>query len=209
MAEWESPQQAHGADQSGSPSGDTPDQGPAASPAPAPVRLEDLPALTAAHPVLISDDDFDLMLLFKLVLERIGLTVIATPLAKSALYVCQTAPISLLTTDVMKPEMSGFELLVRLRSDPATAEIPVLFVSAYREDQVIDRAYRLGAQAYLSKPVSIPDYLETVKNLLLHHGHWQIPPSYDPAVFAALTRTDVSYATGPGLVRVMTTRVAQ
>lgn len=214
MADWESPQQAHSADQGGSPSGDTPDGRPAASPAPdstaqVPVRLEDLPALTAAHPVLISDDDFDLMLLFKLVLERIGLTVIATPLAKSALYVCQTAPIALLTTDVMKPEMSGFELLVRLRSDPATADIPVLFVSAYREEQVIDRAYRLGAQAYLSKPVSIPDYLETVQNLLLHHGHWQVPSSYDPAVFAALTRTDVTYATGPGLVRVMTTRAAQ
>jgi CheY-like chemotaxis protein len=204
----EPPLDAHEADEdgpvSGSPPGeDSPTQEPRA------VRRGDLPALTAAHPVLISDDDFDLLTLFKLVLERAGLTVIATPLARSALYVCRTAPISLVATNILKPEMSGFELLVRLRADPATESIPVLFVSACREDRLNDRALRLGAQGYLAKPVAIPEYLEAVQSLLLEHGHWQVPPTFDPAVFAALTRTDVQYATGPGLVRVMTTRAGQ
>ncbi|HVO70150.1 MAG TPA: response regulator, partial [Aggregatilineaceae bacterium] len=158
---------------------------------------------------LICDDDFDLLTLFKLVLERAGLTVVATPLARSALYVCRAAAVSLLTTNILKPAMSGFELLVRLRADPATESIPVLFVSACHEDRLTDRALRLGAQGYLSKPVAIPEYLEAVQSLLLEHGHWQVPPTFDPAVFAALTRTDVQYATGPGLVRVMTTRSGQ
>jgi two-component system cell cycle response regulator DivK len=216
MAERELPQPARDADQGGSTSGDVPDCGsgalpvpPECRPEPCPVGLDDLPALTAAHPVLISDDDSDLLLLFKLVLERAGLTVVATPLAKSALYVCQAAPISLLATDIMKPEMSGFELLVRLQTDPATKGIPVLFVSACREDQVTDRAMRLGAQGYLAKPVAVSDYLDTVQRLLVERGHWQRPPAFDPAVLAALTRTDVQYATAPGLVRVMTTRAAQ
>jgi CheY-like chemotaxis protein len=203
MTELEPPLEAHDADEDKPTSGDTPAREPRA------VRREDLPALTAAHPVLICDDDFDLLTLFKLVLERVGLTVVATPLARSALYVCRTAPISLLATNILKPEMSGFELLVRLRADPATKSIPVLFVSACHEDRVTDRALRLGAQGYLAKPVTVPDYLEAVYSLLLEYGHWQRPPTFDPAVFAALTRADVRYATGPGLVRVMTTRAGQ
>ncbi|MCK6408713.1 MAG: two-component system response regulator [Thauera sp.] len=60
---------------------------------------------------------------------------------------------ALILLDVMMPEMDGYEVLARLRADPATRDIPVLFVTALDDDVNEERGLALGAADYLTKPI--------------------------------------------------------
>lgn len=59
----------------------------------------------------------------------------------------------LILLDVMMPEMDGYEVLTRLRADPVTRDIPVLFVTALDDDLDEERGLALGAADYLAKPI--------------------------------------------------------
>lgn len=66
----------------------------------------------------------------------------------------ETQAFDLLLVDLEMPRMDGFELLGRLRADPRTAHLPVV-VETGREDVVaIDRAFRMGATSFVSKPLN-------------------------------------------------------
>jgi len=64
------------------------------------------------------------------------------------------------------PDMSGLELLRRLKADPATATIPVVVVSADATGQQVDTALDAGAVRYLTKPVAVNELLATIDDLL-------------------------------------------
>ena len=137
---------------------------------------DDLPTLTRANPVLLSDDDSIVMDLLRLILERFGLTVVCTPSGEDALAMCRTMPISLVISDVMKPGMDGFTLLKHLRADPATRDIPVMFVSAGSGMQRILAATEAGADDYLIKPVAVREFGDRVCALLTARGRWTVSP---------------------------------
>jgi diguanylate cyclase (GGDEF)-like protein len=111
--------------------------------------------MTVDHPpaVLIVDD------------ERINRTALAELLqhecrvmvakdGPSALQrVAQDGPISLILLDVSMPGMDGYEVLSRLRADPMTADIGVIFITGQTEEQDEERGLLLGAADYVSKPI--------------------------------------------------------
>ncbi len=72
----------------------------------------------------------------------------------------------LILCDVMMPELDGFGLLGRLRSDPATADIPFVFVTASAEKGDLERGRELGADEYVTKPFNLPELLALVKRRL-------------------------------------------
>ncbi len=67
--------------------------------------------------------------------------------------------------DVMMPRMSGFQCLVRLKSDPTTRTIPVLIVTALNEVADMERAREAGADDYITKPVNKVELLQKVRTL--------------------------------------------
>jgi two-component system NtrC family sensor kinase len=69
----------------------------------------------------------------------------------------------LVLLDVMMPEMDGYEVLVRLRKDPATADIPVVFVTALTDADAEERGLALGAADYIAKPIKPPVVLARVR----------------------------------------------
>ena len=73
----------------------------------------------------------------------------ALELAKSALP-------QLILLDVMMPGMTGHEVCAQLKADPATAHIPVIFVTALADEQDEARGFELGAVDYITKPISAP-----------------------------------------------------
>ncbi|GAB6041860.1 response regulator [Endothiovibrio diazotrophicus] len=78
---------------------------------------------------------------------------------EKALTVAARAPgPDLILLDVMMPEMDGYEVCRRLKADPATAAIPVLFVTGHLDPAERDAGLALGALDYLSKPV-VPERL--------------------------------------------------
>lgn len=72
----------------------------------------------------------------------------------------------LVLLDVMMPRMSGFEVCRKLKNDPATAEIPVMMVTALNELGDIERGVEAGTDEFLSKPVNKLELLTRVKSLL-------------------------------------------
>jgi CheY-like chemotaxis protein len=68
--------------------------------------------------------------------------------------------------DVMMPKFDGREVCKRIKADPATAHIPIIFLSARAQDMDVNSGLELGASAYLTKPFDPVDLLETVEKVL-------------------------------------------
>jgi two-component system response regulator len=67
--------------------------------------------------------------------------------------------------DLKLPRISGLEVLRRIRAAPETQALPVVVLTASREDEDLTRAYALGANAYLRKPVDFSEFSEAAKAL--------------------------------------------
>jgi putative two-component system response regulator len=73
----------------------------------------------------------------------------------------------LILLDVMMPMMDGYEVCSKLKSDPSTSSIPVIFITAMHETADITKAFKLGAVDYITKPVRIAELQARVKTHLL------------------------------------------
>ncbi|HEY0477828.1 MAG TPA: response regulator [Kofleriaceae bacterium] len=67
--------------------------------------------------------------------------------------------------DLKLPRVGGLEVLRRIRAAPETRSLPVVILTASREDEDLARAYALGANAYLRKPVDFAEFAEATKAL--------------------------------------------
>lgn len=86
---------------------------------------------------------------------------------EKALSVARKPPLpDLILLDVMMPEMDGYEVCRRLKADPATCDIPVLFVTGHADDDERARGLALGAGGYLSKPLDPEALLTAVADAL-------------------------------------------
>ncbi len=75
-------------------------------------------------------------------------------------------PLDLILLDIMMPGMDGYEVCQRLKRDPKTMNIPVIFVTAKIEMEDEKRGLELGAIDYITKPISPPIVMARVKNHL-------------------------------------------
>jgi len=83
-----------------------------------------------------------------------------------ALKVVAAAPPDLILLDIMMPDMDGFEVMERLKSDPQAASIPVIFVTGKTDDADREKGLALGAAGFITKPVDPDIVLATVKEHL-------------------------------------------
>jgi two-component system, OmpR family, response regulator MtrA len=67
--------------------------------------------------------------------------------------------------DIAMPELDGLEVLTRLRADPATADLPVVLLSARAQESDVARGYQLGASKYVRKPFSPRELRDAVDAL--------------------------------------------
>ena len=74
-------------------------------------------------------------------------------------------PPALILLDLQLPRVSGLEVLRQIRADAATRLLPVVMLTASREDQDLLRSYTLGANAYIRKPVDFMEFTETARTL--------------------------------------------
>jgi CheY-like chemotaxis protein len=118
-----------------------------------PPRGEDPTVKTALRRVLVVEDNLDIRTIVKAALEMVGgLEVRACESGTEALdAVVEFAP-QLVLLDVMMPDMDGPGVLVRLREQPETAALPVVFLTAKTATAEIERLCGLGALGVLTKP---------------------------------------------------------
>jgi len=81
----------------------------------------------------------------------------------------------LILLDLKLPKLTGFEVLERLRSHPATKRLPVVILTLSDEEQDVRKAYELGANSYVRKPVNFDRFQELVTQLVQYwftvHSH--------------------------------------
>lgn len=115
--------------------------------------------------ILVVDDEQDLCEILQFNLETEGYEVETANSAEEAL----TLPLKsydLLLLDVMMGEMSGFQMARKLKDNPETANIPIIFLTALDTEDNTVKGLNIGADDYISKPVSIRELKARVKAVL-------------------------------------------
>jgi two-component system, OmpR family, alkaline phosphatase synthesis response regulator PhoP len=102
--------------------------------------------------LLLAEDEPDVQLIARLSLKKAGFTVVTVGSGVEVLQrVAEEQPDAILL-DWMMPDMDGFETCQRLKADPATASIPVIFLTARVQEAEVARAMALGAVGCIGKP---------------------------------------------------------
>jgi signal transduction histidine kinase/FixJ family two-component response regulator len=110
--------------------------------------------------VLIADDEQNAVILLTRILQRDGFEVENARDGISALDKARKLRPDLILMDVQMPKLNGFEVVERLREDPATARIPIIFVTAAaREPSDVAHGFKLGADDYIRKPYNYHELL--------------------------------------------------
>ena len=118
-------------------------------------------------PLLVVEDIPNVLELLEVTLRFQGYEVISAHNGQEALDILETETPALIITDILMPKLDGFALVQKLRSDPKTLNIPVIFLSAtYVTPE--DRAFALslGASRFIEKPIDTEDFLLTIAELL-------------------------------------------
>jgi two-component system alkaline phosphatase synthesis response regulator PhoP len=127
------------------------------------------------HRILIVDDNHSLVLATERVLQKDGFDVLTAYDGLEGLEKARAEKPDLIILDIMMPKMDGYEVCHQLRSDPATAQIPIIILSAKGEVDTkksapilglkeVYTAYDLGANNFLTKPVTANDILDAVRD---------------------------------------------
>ena len=116
--------------------------------------------------ILVVDDNSQNLELLQAYLEDLRCKVITAVDGLEAMKAVTQHNPDLILLDIMMPRMSGFEVCRRLKQNPATADIPVVMVTALNELGDIERAVAVGTDDFLSKPINKLELLTRVKSLL-------------------------------------------
>ncbi len=121
---------------------------------------------TAEEAILLVDDNpTNLQLLFE-TLDGRGYKLLIAKDGKSALSIAGKAQPNLILLDIMMPEIDGYEVCRQLKANPATAEIPVIFLSALTETKDKVQGLDLGAVDYVTKPFQPDEVIARVNTHL-------------------------------------------
>ncbi len=115
--------------------------------------------------ILVADDEDNIRQLIRIVLTRAGYVVLEATDGVEALSQATSQAPDLILLDVRMPNMDGVEALARLKADPATADIPVMMVSAYAQQREGLEYIASGASAYVTKPFNPRDLLVRIEAL--------------------------------------------
>lgn len=125
--------------------------------------------MSSAHPrILLVDDDPAIRDLLTRRLEESGFDCLAAKDGGEALGLLQKRPFDLVLLDIVLPDINGLALLRKIRETEATANLPVLMVSANDENVQIVEAFNSGADDYITKPINFPVALARIRSRLRH-----------------------------------------
>jgi CheY-like chemotaxis protein len=128
--------------------------------------------MNRARPIYLVDDDEDDLLLLREAFESITKLIPIVELSDGQQLVDlmgsqPTGPEpALILLDMNMPRMSGLEVLSRIKEDPASRHIPIIMVSTCSDQELIQAAYRMGINSYITKPVKYTEYLLIAQGII-------------------------------------------
>lgn len=114
--------------------------------------------------VMIVEDNELNMKLFHDLLEAHGYRTVETRTGVEAVDLARANRPDLIIMDIQLPEISGLDVTRKLKADPELKAIPVVAVTAFAMKGDEERIRAGGCEAYLSKPISVAKFLETVRH---------------------------------------------
>jgi CheY-like chemotaxis protein len=122
--------------------------------------------VTEQQVILIVEDNARNLKLARDILNHVGYRTLEAENAEDGLALARAQRPDLVLMDVQLPGMDGVEALGRLRTDPVTADIPVVALTAFAMKDDRDRFLALGFDAYFEKPLNVPDFPSQVAAVL-------------------------------------------
>ena len=104
------------------------------------------------YTILVVDDVVSNVLLLKVLLTNEKFKVVTANNGKDALVQAAEKQPDLILLDVMMPEMNGFEVSEKLKANPVTQNIPIIFLTALNTTSDIVKGFKVGANDFISKP---------------------------------------------------------
>ena len=125
--------------------------------------------LSNSRVLIVDDTKFNADIIVATLGQEYKLSVATS--GNAALEQVKESPPDLILLDVMMPGMDGFQVCSKLKSDPATSSIPIIFITAMHELADITKGFKLGAVDYITKPFRIPELRARVHtHLSLRHA---------------------------------------
>lgn len=117
--------------------------------------------------ILVVDDERHLVQIIKFNLEKKGFSVLTAYDGEEAVKKINEEEIDLLILDIMLPRISGFEICKRVRENARTRNLPIIILTAKGQEFDRNKAIRLGADFYVTKPFSPKALIEKVGEFLV------------------------------------------
>jgi twitching motility two-component system response regulator PilG len=119
--------------------------------------------MVAKKKILIVEDEDSLLKLESILLTSKGYDVQGVKDGRAALEAIEKNLPDLVLLDIMLPEMDGFEVCRRIKSDPKTKNIPVIMLTAKKSRDDMARGEQVGADWYITKPFKSAMVIETIQ----------------------------------------------
>jgi putative two-component system response regulator len=114
--------------------------------------------------MVVDDTPLNLMLMESILEKEYALKLCKVP--QEALDYAFSTPPDIVLLDVMMPEMDGFEVCRRLKANPATRDVPVIFITSKNAIEDEEMGFSVGASDFIHKPISAPIVVARVKTHL-------------------------------------------
>jgi len=120
--------------------------------------------------ILIADDEIDVLAVYKEKLEQAGFSVITAPNGEEAIKIAAVRRPDLILMDMKMPVMDGVSAQQKLRADPKTKDLKVVFLTAFsdpmRHDVDVNLAKESGALDFIKKGINLDEFIAKVKGYL-------------------------------------------
>ena len=120
--------------------------------------------------ILVVDDELDICEILQYNFETEGFEVMTVNSAEEALEL-PLHEFALILLDVMMGEMSGFQMARKIKDNPVTAEIPIIFITALEGEDNLVKGLNIGADDYIAKPLSMKEVKARVRAVLRRASH--------------------------------------
>ena len=116
--------------------------------------------------VLVADDDVDICDMLGMKLRQSNYEVHTALDGLQTLEMIRSVRPNLVILDIMMPFKSGMDVLREMRSDPAIADIPVILMTASRQEKDVESGFALGVIDYINKPFNLKDLVLLAQSVL-------------------------------------------
>ncbi len=116
--------------------------------------------------VLVVDTEMEMLTLLELRLVNMGFNVFTARTAEDALEKAKSETPSLIITETDLPDYSGFEFIEQIKGNPATRDVPFLFLASEDDSNSVTRGFRMGAEDYMIKPIRIEILAAKINNMM-------------------------------------------